>query len=126
MNIVENTPIKIETTIKEKTPRQLKMEIRGDPLELDTIAEEDNQTGDMTTTSNGFQKGITIATSSRLGNQVQSPYNRIKSDINISPKKLPLNNEKQARMFNDTMAAIALNAFEINEVNIQIIQEGVK
>ncbi len=68
MNIVENTPIKIETTIKDKTPRQLKMEIRGDPLELDTIAEEDNQTGDMTTTSNGFQKGITIATSSRLGN----------------------------------------------------------
>lgn len=42
MNIVENTPIKIETTIKEKTPRQLKMEIRGDPLKLDTIAEEDN------------------------------------------------------------------------------------
>ena len=72
----------------------------------------------MTTTSNGFYKGITIGTSSRLGNQVQSPYNRIKSDTNLSPKKLPLNNEKQARMFNDTMAAIALNAFEINEVNI--------
>ncbi len=29
-------------------------------------------------------------------------------------------------MFNDTMAAIALNAFEINEVNISIIQESVK
>jgi hypothetical protein len=29
-------------------------------------------------------------------------------------------------MLNDTMAALALNAFEINEVNIQIIQEGVK
>jgi hypothetical protein len=80
----------------------------------------------MTTTSNGFEKGITIATSSRFGNPVTSPYHRNKSDINQSPKKLPFNNEKQARMFNDTMAAIALNAFEINEVNIQIIQEGVK
>ena len=46
--------------------------------------------------------------------------------MNASPKRLAFNNERQARMFNDTMAAIALNAFEINEVNIQIIQEGVK
>jgi hypothetical protein len=42
MNIVENTPNKNEITIKEKTPRQFKMDNRGDQVELDTIAEEDN------------------------------------------------------------------------------------
>jgi len=42
MNIVENTPNKNEITIKEKTPRQLKIENRADQVELDTIAEEDN------------------------------------------------------------------------------------
>ncbi len=42
--------------------------------ELDTIAEEDNNTGDVTNTSNGLMKGITIRTSSNQGNSSKSPY----------------------------------------------------
>ena len=69
MNIVENSPIKKLKTIKDNKAQQIKIENR-DPIELDTIAEEENQAGDISTTSNGFQKGITIGTTSGLGNPV--------------------------------------------------------
>lgn len=87
MNIVENNPAKMQITtsiksskysetphnIKERSPLPQKNEIK-DMQELDTIAEEDNNTGDVTNTSNGLMKGITIRTSSNQGNSSKSPY----------------------------------------------------
>ena len=49
-----------------------------------------------------------------------------KASSNRIASRAPYDHEKQMRLFSDTQAALALNAFEVNEINERILKESEK